>query len=262
MNNNTTSRLRKLMPLAGITALMLAATSAHAVARFGTECQADYQNNWRTELSHSWKRCSWFNDELDDTDTKIFYFDLHGAKPFFETGSDQLELDNVHLVYVNTHGGGWSDKSVWTMWNENTRAESTSMRLGDEATGTHIFSTYACETLKYDDNKMWTRMGSIFRGGLKYATGSHDKVYDSLTTDEVGEDYADALQDGDTIRYAWKDSNSDWNTDQDITVMATGNSASNCESRRNNMKWQNFGGYARLRDNSITHYCRTSWNNL
>ena len=262
MKKNPSSRLRKLLSLAAVAASLFGVSNVHAVARFGTECQADYQNNWRTELSHSWKRCSWFNDELDDTDTKIFYYDLHGAKPYFETGSDQLELDNVHLVYVNTHGGGWSDKSVWTMWNQDTRAESTSMRLGDEATGLSILSSYACETLKYNDDKMWTRMGSIFRGGLRISTGSHDKLYDSLTTDEVGEDYADNLQDGDKIKYAWSDANSDWNTDQDVTVMATGSSSSNCQSRRDNMKWQNFGSYGRLRDGAITHYCRTSWQNL
>ncbi|HKO89075.1 MAG TPA: DUF6345 domain-containing protein, partial [Burkholderiales bacterium] len=110
--------------------------------------------------------------------------------------------------------------------------------------------------------KMWTRMGAIFRGGLRIATGSHDKLYDSLTTDEVGEDYADNLQDGDKIKYAWADANSDWNTDQDVTVMATGSSSSNCQSRRDNMKWQNFSSYGRLRDGAITHYCRTSWQNL
>jgi hypothetical protein len=262
MNDNIQPRSRKLLSFAGAAMLLLAATSAQGVARFGTECQADYQNNWQTNLGHSWKRCSWFNNELDDTDTKIFYYDLHGAKPYFETGSDQFELDNVHLVYVNTHGGGWSDKSVWAMWNQDVLANSLNMRLGDEATGLSIFSTYACETLKFNDNKMWTRMGSIMRGGVRMATGSHDKVYDSLTTDEVGEDYADNLQSGDTIKYAWKDANSDWATDQDITVMATGTSSSNCATRRDTMKWQNFGGFSRIRDNTITHYCYWYWNNL
>src|SRR5262245_61136153 len=110
---------RKPLLLSAAVALLFSAHAAHAVARFGTECQADYQNNWQVNLENSWKRCSWFNDELDDTDTKIFYYNLDGAKPYFETTYDQYELDNVHLVYVNTHGGGWSDKSVWAMWNQN-----------------------------------------------------------------------------------------------------------------------------------------------
>src|SRR5258706_4654297 len=92
---------RTLLTLSTVGVLLVSAQNAFAVARFGTECQADYQNNWQVNLENSWKRCSWFNDELDDTDTKVFYYNLDGAKPFFETPSDQLELDNVHLGYVH-----------------------------------------------------------------------------------------------------------------------------------------------------------------
>lgn len=253
---------RGLLSLSAVGILLLATQNAHAVARFGTECQAGFQNNWQTNLSHSWDRCSGFNDELNDTDTQVFYYNLDGAKPYFETPSDQVELDNVHLTYVNTHGGGWSTKSVWAMWNQNTYADSTNMRLGDESYSLSILSTYSCETLKYSDNKMWTRMGAIFRGGARIATGSHDKLYDSITTDEVGEDYADNLQDGDKIKYAWKDANSDWATDQDVTIMVTGTNQSNCHSRRDNMKWQNFGSYTRLRDGDNGWYCYSAWSNL
>jgi len=253
---------RSLLALSAAGLLLAATQNAQAVARFGTECQADYQNGWQTTLGNSWKRCEWFNNELDDTDTKVFYYDLHGAKSYFETTNDQVELDNVHLTYVNTHGGGWATKSVWAMWNQDVLADSTNMRLGDESYGLSILSTYSCETLKHNDDKMWTRMGAIFRGGAKMSTGSHDKLYDSITTDEVGEDYADNLQGGDKIKYAWKDANSDWATDQDVTIMATGTNKSNCHSRRDNMKWQNFGSYARLRDGDNGWYCYSSWNNL
>src|SRR5690554_3589528 len=75
-------------------------------ARFGTGCQADYQNNWQNELPNVWKRCGWFNNELDDTDTKVFYYNLHNAKWWWETGGDQITLDNVNLFYASTHGGG------------------------------------------------------------------------------------------------------------------------------------------------------------
>jgi hypothetical protein len=238
--------------------LLIAAQLANA-GRFGTECQRDYQNGWRTMLDHSWERCDWFNAELNDTDTQVYYYDLHGAKPWWENTN---ELDQVNLVYANTHGGGWSDKSVWSMWDSFTRAESTSMRLGDQSYGASIFSTYACETLKFNDGKQWDRMGSIFRGGLRIATGSHDKVYDSVTTNEVGEDYADNLQKQRTIKYAWKDANSDWYADQDLTVMATGTNQSSCQSRRDNMKWQNFTSYSRLRDGQIGWYCYWYWDNL
>ncbi len=248
--------------LAAFLLTTITSSPAEAVARFGTGCQESYQNGWLTTLSYVYERCSGFNNELDDTDTKVFYYSLVNAKGWWEFGGDQGTLDNVHLFYGSTHGGTSSTASRWTMWNQNTRAFSTSMRLGDESYGTSIFSTYSCETLKFSDGKMWTRMGPIFRGGLRYATGSHDKVYDGITTDETGEDYADNLQKGKTIKYAWKDANSDWATSQDLTVMATGTNSSNCHSRRDNMKWQNFGSYSRLRDGQIGYYCYSYWNNL
>jgi len=242
--------------------LLVFGASVIAAARFGTGCQREYQNNWQAELSYTWNRCGWFNNELDDTDTKVYYYNLHGAKWWWETGGDQLTLDNVHLFYASTHGGGWPTKAVWAMWDQNKLAESTSMRLGDEATGLSILATYSCETLKFNDGKMWTRMGPIFRGGLRYAAGSHDTLYDGVTTDETGEDFADNLQKGHTIKYSWKDGNSDWATDQDVAVMSTGTDKANCEYRRDTMKWQNFSSYPRLRDAQIGWYCYTYWNNL
>lgn len=238
------------------------AASPASAARFGTNCQSDYQNGWQDTLPEVWNRCAWFNDELDDTDTKIFYFNLHNSKWWWETGGDQSRLDSVSLFYSSTHGGAWGNQAVWAMWNEDQLADSLQMRLGDEATGLSIFATYACETLKFNDDKMWTRMGPIFRGGLRYATGSHDKLYDGITTNETGEDFADGLQDGQTIKYAWKDANSDWWVDNDVTVMATGVSTSNCESRRDHMKWQNFKNYDRLQDGEIKRYCYWYWDNL
>jgi hypothetical protein len=238
------------------------ASPAAAAARFGTGCQSDFQNGWQVTLGEVWNRCGWFNNELDDTDSKIFYFNLHNAKWWWETGGDQGTLDNVSLFYASTHGGGWSTRSVWAMWDQNQLADSTNMRLGDEATGLSILATYSCETLKFNDGKMWTRMGPIFRGGLRYAAGSHDKLYDGTTTNETGEDFADDLQHSNTIKYSWKDANSDWWVDNDATVMATGTDKANCESRRDNMKWQNFNSYPRLRDGQIGYYCYSYWDNL
>lgn len=260
---NRTAQIAQVFPrvvlwLGFFISLLCATQLAHA-GRFGTQCQQSYQNGWQTTLPNSWDRCAWFNDELNDTDTQVYYYDLHGAKYWWESTD---ELDRVNLVYVNTHGGGWSTASVWAMWDQDSLAYSSAMRLGDQSYGASIFSTYSCETLKFNDGKMWDRMGPIFRGGLRIATGSHDKVYDSITTDEVGEDYADNLQDGYTIKYSWKDGNSDWYADQDITVMATGTSRSNCRSRRDNMTWQNFGSYSRLRDGAINRYCYTYWDNI
>ena len=235
---------------------------ALAGARFGTGCQKEYQNGWRPTLNYAWDRCGWFNDELDDTDTKIFYYNLHGAKWWWEEGGDSGTLDNVNLFFANTHGGGWTDRSVWSMWDSFTRAESTRMRLGDDSYGLSILATYSCETLKFDDGMMWTRMGPIFMGGLRIAVGSHDKLFDSYTTDECGEDFADNLQKSNSIRWSWKDAVSDWYVDNDATVMAVGRDLADCENRRDTMKWQNYLSYPRLRDSQIGIICAVYWHNL
>ena len=79
---------------------------------------------------------------------------------------------------------------------------------------------------------------------------------------QVGEDYADNLKDGDSIRYAWRDGVSDWYHAQDATVLTTGYTLSECKSRRSGMKWTNYGSYPRRRNGDVNWYCWTWWNNL
>jgi hypothetical protein len=229
---------------------------------FGTYCQREFQNNWQITLRYMWDRCGGFVDELDDTDSKLFYFNLHGVKWRWEQAGDQDRLDNVDLFYGGTHTNGWETQVVYAMGDQNQLVGSDNMRLGDEATGLSIFSIWGCYTLKFDDNRLWVRMGPIMRGGLRYATGSHGLMDDGWTTDEQGEDYADNLQKGLTIKYAWKDGNADWASDQDVAVMATGTDKANCESRPDGMKWRNFRSYPRLADGRIGWYCYWYWNNL
>src|SRR6266567_488403 len=151
---------------------MFVTTKTYAAARFGTRCQSDYQNSWQESLPYQWKRCAGFNNELDDTDTKVFYFNLQGpARSRFST----------------------------------------------------------C---------------------------------DGLTTDETGEDFADGLQKRKKVKWAWFDGNSDWYCDQDVAVFATGSSLTgaksaeaDCNYRRDNVKWQNFGSYAKWRDSQIGWMC-------
>lgn len=246
----------------GFVLALLLSTSTILANTFGTWCTESYESGWQTTLKYGYDRCSRFNNELDDTDSKKFYFSLNGAKPYIENGSDQVYTEGVNLVFLNTHGGAWSTSSVFAMWNKSSYAYTSNMRLGDESVGTSIFSAYACETLKSSDGRLVTRWRNTMRGGLRIVTGSHSKLYDSITTDEVGEDYADDLQGGMTIKNAWKSALSDWATDQDVAVMATGRTSSECASRRDGMKWSNFRSYSRLRDSSVAVYCWTQWNNL
>ncbi len=260
-------RVRPVLLVISAAILIGAPVASEAVARFGTRCQADYQNGWQDTLPYMWNRCGWFNNELDDTDTKVFYFNLHGAESRFSTcDSCGTGADDVHLYYVGTHGGGWANDAVLAMWDQNALAESNNdhWRYGDENSQLAFFSQYACETLRLD-GKTIQRWVNTFRGGLIMATGSHDKLYDGITTDETGEDFADGLQKSKTVKWAWFDGNSDWWEDQDVAVLASGsvntgahNSEADCNYRRDHVKWQNFGGYARWRDGQIGWMC-WSW---
>ncbi|WP_257457895.1 DUF6345 domain-containing protein [Archangium lipolyticum] len=236
---------------------------AQAVGRtFGTLCTEGYQNGWQKTLPQSYERCSWFNDELNDTDTQSFYYGLKGARPYIENSLDSSLVETVDHVFLNTHGGAWSDGAVYAMWDQNSLANTKNMRLGDESTGLSLLSTYACETLYHGDGKLISRWKNTFRGGLRFVTGSWSKLYDGITTNEVGEDYADELQSGSTIRSAWRYATSDWATDQDPSVMATGTGEADCVSRLKNMKWTNLTSYPRRVDGAVTWYCITYWSNL
>lgn len=248
-----------------VSALLLVTTSSHAVARFGTRCQRDFQNGWQVTLDYQWDRCEGFNNELDDTDTKVFYFNLKGpAESRYSTcDSCGTGVDDVHLAYTSTHGGNYTNDAVLAMWTQNVLAESNndSWRFGDENTQCAFFAQYACSTLAMD-GKLVTRWRNTFRGGLIMAMGSHDKLYDGWTTDETGEDFADGLQKGKTVKWAWFDGNGDWWCDQDVAVLASGsvntaahNAQADCNYRRDNVKWQNFGGYAKWRDGQIGWWC-------
>lgn len=225
---------------------------------FGVWCQADYQGGWLPTLSHSWDRCSGLIDQMNATVPELFYWNLHGAKPFFEGALDQVWTEAADFVFLNTHGGAFSTTAAYAMWNSNVNAFTTSMALGNESRGTSIFSSYACQTLA-DDGKIPTRWASTLGGGLRMVTGSFDTVYDSWTTDDVGEDYAEDLQDGDTIAEAWKDGASDWYADADLGVLATGTNKTNCFDRINGMTFQNFSSFPALKTGAIGFFCRRFW---
>ncbi len=236
---------------------LLAAPLVDAGGKTGSACQKEYQNGWQTTLNYAWANCSRFNNEIGNTQ---FYYNLHGAEPYWEVTYDYYMPEAVDLFYSETHGGAWTGEAVWAMWDDGDLASSDDMMLGNENERLSILSTYSCATLAHDDipGRYWRIMG----GGTRFTTGSHDKFYDGSTTDEVGEDYADNLKDGDSIRYAWRDGVSDWYFAQDATAMTTGSSQSNCSNRRSGMKWNNYNSYSRLDSGSISYYCWTYWNNL
>jgi hypothetical protein len=235
---------------------------------FGTACQEEFEDSSLGSLYWVWERCSAFNRELGTSDWNRFYYNLKGDNWWLHDalydpyGYDGSTLDNVDLFYINTHGGTTDTTSVWAMHDIGQRAYSFLMRLGDESRQLSVFASYSCETMKVSDGKVWPRLGTMFRGGLRYIAGSHDTVYDSPSTDEVGEDFADNLQIGYPIKHAWKSGNSDWLTNQDLIVLATGSSSGDCAFRRDYMRWSDYYTFPRLRDGAISWVCWSYWNNL
>lgn len=232
-------------------------------ATFGTYCQQEYENDWQDETSQTWRHCSRFNNELDDTDTRVFYRNLHSARDEFEADNDQNGLERVDLAYVVTHGGVSAIRAWWDMWDDSVRAFSSNMWLGNENHGLSILASYACDTHRFaDGNNIWTRWRNPFKGGLRYTVGSHDLLYSGRRTNECGDEFADNLQDGDVVKYAWKKAVRESGVDQDATAIASGRDSEDCHLRRDNMTWQNFSTYPRRRDNDMNHICWTWWENL
>ena len=259
--SNRKWRVRGLW-IALLASAILPAVSSEA-GTFGTRGQKEFQNGWQATLSYAWDRCDGFNSELDDSDTEKFYFNLQGTGSGFTLNDgivDSGGVDSVDLFYVTTHGGAKSSTTDarLALWGEQMLTFSSNWRFGDNSRKVKIFSQYACETLFIDDFS-FARWAPAFKGGLFIATGSHDKVYDGWTTAETGEDYADDLQHGKSVKWAWLDGNSDWWEDQDVAVYASSSGPlSECKTRRDSMTWQNIGGFTRFRDGSMNRIC-ASW---
>lgn len=239
--------------------------------RFGAYCQKSFQNGWADTLNNVNELCGWFVSQMDETASKIFYFNLVGKKFYLEQNGDHQpandSADDVELLWIGTHGAisSTGNRALFAMWDEDVSADSTNMRYGDSPApggGVDILAAHSCDVLKHNDDKLAVRWGSALRGGLRMIVGSHDTLNDSVTTNEVGEDFADEIQHKASYRNAWKYAVSDIYSSQDATVVATGTSSSNCASRRDGMNWENSQTYARLRDGAIDKTCWWYWDNL
>ena len=258
-----------------IATAFLALQGGAQAGTFGTRCQGNFNNSWQNTLPYAYNRCEGFNNELDDYDTKKFYFNLSGAATGFSWNDGVINsggVDSVDLFYVSTHGGVDNVRFFYALKEQNSFACSRlsggncvpgwDWRYGDNTRKVKIYSQYSCATLAIDDFS-WARWNQPFKGGLYLATGSQDKVYDGYTTDETGEDYADDLQDGKSVKWAWFDGNGDWYFDQDVAIYASSSGPlSECQNRRDGMTWQNVIQFPRLRDGDMNRLCASwIWNN-
>jgi hypothetical protein len=236
---------------------------------FGIHCTEDYESGWLATLTAGKEVCDGFANRADDEAIKEYYYDLKGQQYYWQTTGDANDnsLEDVDLFLALTHGGAWStDYAEWGMWNNNTLATSQNMRLGDTTTGRRglsILSTFSCHTLQTDSYFM-NRWDSVFQGGLRIVTGSRDLIYIGYPDERyMGNDYAYYLNAGWTIAASWETAmDATAYNNMDAAVAATGINSADCSSRRDNMTWDNFQNYTRLRDNTIGYYCWRYWDDI
>ncbi len=231
-------------------------------ARFGTWAQQDFEDNWQTELTYNWTIASKFNDELDATDQKVFYKNLHDEAKYFTDANDQVYLEDVNLIWISTHGGISNSAARMFMWDEDLRAYSDDLYLGNEGYGLSFFSAYSCNLLA-DTDHLWDRWSRAFKGGMRMLLGSHGLIYFGYNTRKVGEKFADSLQSSKDAHDAWYDGlHKSLNIDNDAAVVVMGDGEDDCYDRMEGIKWQNYTDYPRRRDGDVNHWLRYRWRNI
>lgn len=181
--------------------------------------------------------------------------ELRGAKNKLEDSCDGCTygLDTTDFVMIFTHAGHTSNKVIWAMWDYETYADSTAMSLGDENDGLRALASHACSTIdrhgNYKDH--WRQ---AFKGGLIVALGADGCMTDSNDTAGRARAFADKLLSGMSMWRAWYTSMLS-SENPYLRVLATANSSSECDQRRN-VSLQNLTSTPRRR--SFSTWCHSS----
>lgn len=246
---------------------------AWTARKFGSYGSQDFAltngQPWLVTLDYQWDLKSNFITNLDDTDTVLFsgmmpagndlkWYDTqhHGSGVDLGTGG----IDTVDLFFAQTHGGDSDQSSSWAMYPVNQHVFSNNMRLGDDGGLCSIFTIYACDSMVIDGHWV-TRWRNAFRGGLRIALGNPDLAGAGHDELRIGNAYADYLQAGYGIWYAWYYATTVETPDNPGAATATGSNEDNCFDRLWGMTWQNFkdATFPRLRDGNIGIYCSVEW---
>jgi hypothetical protein len=203
---------------------------------------------------------------------------------YWEDAQDQAlnSLEDVDLFYSYTHGGAWgADTADYAMWEDggsvfDKRALSRNMKLGDDV-GTRklsIFAVGACDTHEWntaDDNgnkinDSWERWDSVFSGGLRAALGSQDSI--AINEHNAGKVFAQYLNAGYTLKWAWYYAYSASGNDNDVSVIFSGQTGSgggntSCTQRGDTMTWDNFDSFPRVTGvGQVPFMCAWQWSDV
>jgi len=220
--------------------------------------------------------CSDFISVISPVEYVDFYFNLHGAQPAFYSGQAAETCngcggaDSVDFFFMSTHGGianNDANLAGYAMWDNNCAdtaypgcmAWSSNYRFGSAGHQLKVFATFACDTFKTSDGKLWNRWGKAFSGGLKVGVGGHDLLYTGNDTG-AATNFAWYLRGNMAIGQAWLESVYYANNSNHPTVANTGANSTDCWNRQGGLTVNNVVGATPLRDGQIGYYCWSNWN--
>lgn len=246
-------------------ALEVSSTQQNVITRsYGSYCQEEYQANWQGLNSGGWTTCANFNSSMSQIANRSFYWNLHGVQSRFEESGDAIAgagADTVDVLWLYTHGGAWSGEAVYAMWDQNSLASTSRMRMGDDSRGLSLWVFHGCETMR-NDADLSPRWSPPLSGGLRIAVGSHDQVFAGTNNTGDGQRFATNLKNGQTVWSAWKNALTGTSVDNDGAVIASGANSTHCWDRLNNMTWGNIMNYGRVMDSGFGWICQAQWDNL
>ena len=235
----------------------------------GARSDNTYQNTWQSTVSGHDNICGGFYSKMG-TYTNVVqkgWFGLSYGTEFLEGSDDSTYgVDNHDFFMVCTHGGAWSnpDRFVQSMYYQGYNIYSTDMRLGDDGRGLSLFASFSCDIMTPNSTtstNMWNRWQSVFKGGLRIASGFMTSAYSGASMG-YGTRYAEEMHvSGRTLAQAWNYVMDDYQY-QTPTSMVTQYTCSNCNDylyacgwRMNAMTSSNYKNYPKLVDSSVSTFC-------
>ena len=165
---------------------------------------------------------NWGDDNAWETDIK---------HPNF--GGDSLNWsDDVHFFFFDDHGGNWDNilHLAFASSHNNCLSPSSEWRLGQK--NLKWFVACGCETVLNTDG---SHIGAVWFGpmqGVHLVLGFIGDSHDTSWTDDLGEDFADDICDGDTICGSWVDRAYSFWVDDDSIAIAAGETRDDAINRR------------------------------
>jgi len=133
---------------------------------------------------------NWGDDYAWDED-----FEQQGAGFWNPAGTDDIYADNVDIVFYSGHGSSIGPH-FGVSSHDSGEVHHDELRLGDKDAEWAVFD--ACFVLS-EGGKYYNNCWDIFQG-LHFILGFHTVTHDSASR---GENFADYLNDGETVRNAW-----------------------------------------------------------